>query len=123
MRVDLTSKYKDLDVDLSYAWIAVYTLWNFVFIYNHFKQSCLIHIAVLGAPVLSSLIKKELYIQKRAFTLAFYLIVMNTFGYGIIQNSPDVFNSKLSLIMSLICFCMLIIFMLYKFLRKEGELL
>lgn len=66
---------RDLLWNTSMFWIIGYTLWNWVFLYMNWPAFCLMHIPVLLAPLLVSLVNNKLWIQARAFTLGIYLLI------------------------------------------------
>jgi len=63
----------------SYAWIIIYTVWDFVFVYSVSSRVYGHHIAVLAAPLALCLyFGPELYFQARVFTLGVFIIMYDT---------------------------------------------
>lgn len=63
---------------LTTTWILVYTLWNWVYIYAEYPEFSLKHLAVLAVPIIINFLKKGTWLQARAITLGFYVIVSIT---------------------------------------------
>ena len=77
--VDDHGAANDILWDLPLAWIIGYTLWNITFIYLNWPMEVLIHVVVLGVPLIVSFIDNRLWIQTRAFTLGIFLITIFTY--------------------------------------------
>ncbi|MEZ4883792.1 MAG: hypothetical protein R3E32_03560 [Chitinophagales bacterium] len=73
--VNQNSRYRDVEYDLSMAWVFAYCLWNFVFNYN-FRTGEGIPLAFfhLILPLILSLANPKLFIQHRAYFLAFSVL-------------------------------------------------
>jgi hypothetical protein len=83
--VDKTVGSGDLLWDIPYGMIIAYTLFVFVFIYLCFPLSLGCVIPTLLAPLIASFIKRTVYWQARASTLAFYMIMGFTFPIFILE--------------------------------------
>ncbi len=62
------------------TWIVAYSLWNLVFIYNHFQMSFYYHLIVLAIPLLFDFLRPGIWGQTRAYTLAIWMLLQFTFS-------------------------------------------
>ncbi|MEZ4887077.1 MAG: hypothetical protein R3E32_20270 [Chitinophagales bacterium] len=74
------SKYRDLEYDISFAWMLAYCFWNCSFVYN-FDGGVALPTAFLhlGLPLIVSFFHPKLFIQNRIyfllFTVAYFAII------------------------------------------------
>lgn len=73
--------YQDLLWDIPYGWIMGYNIWDWVFVYLIFPYHDAIQFSFLLSPTLICLFNRKLWLQARACTLSFYLIVMFSVPY------------------------------------------
>jgi hypothetical protein len=78
---------------LGKEWVAAYTIWNFILVYNNYEYALGRHTAVLLAPIIIALFYDEhgldCWAQNRTYTLAFYFVIRNTF-YRKLRSLTDV---------------------------------
>jgi hypothetical protein len=72
---------KDFCWDISYSWIFGYSLWIFLFVAVVYPTQFFFGIAAVLPPLLLSFFRKNLWLQCRVYTLAFYLLIANTYPY------------------------------------------
>jgi hypothetical protein len=71
--------YRDFCWSLPLPWVIAFTVWDLIFVANNYNEYLLIHTAVLGIPLfICCFIKRELWLQARAFTLFAFLLVSIT---------------------------------------------
>lgn len=89
VHVDTNSKSKDfITPKLDRNWIVVYTFWNWVYVYSQYPEFALKHIAVLSVPLLMELLNRGSWLQARAITLGFHVIVSLTVNPYLDQYIP-----------------------------------
>lgn len=69
---------RDFCWDIPYFWIIAYTLWNWSVVYLLFPPLSGNQTAMLLAPLLVAIKNKKLYVQARAYSFSFYLIMCFT---------------------------------------------
>jgi uncharacterized membrane protein YccF (DUF307 family) len=80
IQIDLDTKYNDLIYrDMNRKWIVEYSVWNAAFVYLNFPQVVGHQIAVLTAAAIAGLIRPELWLQARCYTLGISLVLLATF--------------------------------------------
>jgi hypothetical protein len=66
---------------LGWRWIAAYTIWNWMFVFNNYRYSLGRHTAVLASPLIISQFFDEhgmaCWLQNRTYTLSFYFLIRN----------------------------------------------
>lgn len=98
IHVDINSKSKDLITPkLDRSWIIIYTLWNWIYVYGQYPEFALKHIAVLAVPFFFELLTKGTWLQARALTLGFYIIVSLTTNPYLDQYIPKL-NANLTIL-------------------------
>jgi len=75
IKIDKKSKTKDLLWDIPFLWIICYTLWDWSFCYSSYTVASKVFFVLLLAPIIFEVIKRKTYLQVRAYTLAFYLLL------------------------------------------------
>lgn len=123
IHIDTKSKTRDLcweSMDL--PWVIGYTLWNWLFIYlNYGFQSSIIHIAVLGAALITVFVDRDRWLQARVFTLAtYFLIFHSTPHYLSLFTSGH--SERFGLFISIITFGFMVVYASNKLLTNKISL-
>jgi Family of unknown function (DUF5692) len=86
IQIDLDSKQNDLVYSgMNRKWIVEYTVWNAAFVYLNFPQIVGHQIAVLTAAAIAGLIRPELWLQARGYTLGVSVMVLASFPQSLIS--------------------------------------
>lgn len=113
----------DLLWDAPYFWIFGYTLWNWLFIALAYPHSILTETGVISIPLLVSFFNRKVWLQVRAYTLAFFLIFGLTF-YDWIKsafNQPEL-NESVKLILCIASVFWMTLFFVYMHASKVKKL-
>jgi hypothetical protein len=118
MSVD-TNRFHDFRWDISYPWIFGYTLWNWLFIAIDYPSAYSMEAFILAVPLCISLFQRKLWLQARAYTLSFYLMIGFCFPTLVTRESTDrAVDDHTLLRISVICLCGVTLFWLRSLFKK-----
>lgn len=122
IKIDRVEGFRDFLWDIPYGWILGYTLWNWVFSFLVIPEFAGYNIAVLGAPLVISLYKRQLWVQARALTLGANLLCGFTFPW-IYQtfNTTPWYNETAGLIASTASLLWMVVYGLYGRYRQRSN--
>jgi len=106
IQIDLNSRHQDLIfVGMNRKWIIEYTIWNAAFVFLNFPQVVGHQIVVLLAALIVGMIRPDLWLQARGYTLGTSLILLATFSQSLVAwtNTEHWSNPLRANIVSVVC--------------------
>ena len=106
IQIDMDSRHLDMTfVGMNRKWIIEYTIWNAAFVFLNFPQIAGHQIVVLLAALIVGMIRPDLWLQARGYTLGTSLLLLATFSPSLVAwtNTEHWSNPLRANLVSFVC--------------------